>query len=315
MTLTNSAQEKLNRFNLRQSKTLKFEITFKCNNNCVFCCFDKKEKALPLKKIKKEIKYFSRKGGRAVAVGGGEPFVSKHLFEILAFAKQNGIRNLSIQTNGRILCYQDMVKELKNFEPLHFLVSFHFPNAELYKKYCRSNGFHQTVQGIKNLVKYNYRFSINTVIMKPNLHHLKSIIKFLKGIGVRKYEYHFIYGKNIARDYEKFVPRYSECLPVMEEIIKENKDTEISLKGIPVCVANKKLKNYLVNPRCRERTVLTPKNLIIENIFPNCKNCFYKSSSPEFGRNYNICSKSSCPGVQKDYVENYGIKEFAPIIK
>ncbi len=295
------------------NKELDIKPNYRCNNACVFCLNkDKKTYKNPsLEELKKHISNLIKAADGTkqskLVVSGGEPLIFKELFELLSFAKNAGVNSIEIQTNGRMLYYENIVKELKKFEPIGFLVSFQFPNAELYKKYSRTDGFNQTVGGIKNLVKYNCNFTINTVVMKPNLPHLKNMVKFIKKLGAKRCQYRFIDGRNVMEDYKKFVPRYSECLPLLKKIMKENPDISISLKEFPACIAGKKLKNNLslgLNPK---RLNLTTKNKVVTTkeitaaqfIFPNCKGCLWKPD---------------CNGVRKEYVKIFGQKEFKPII-
>jgi uncharacterized protein len=293
----------------------KFNLNFTCNNNCVFCCANKKEeKCDSLKRIKKNIESFARKGGdNRLIISGGEPLISEDLFDLLTFAKRKGIKKIGIQTNGRMLCYEEMVRKLKEFEPIDFLVSFHFPNARLYKKYCRSDGFQQTVEGIKNLVKYNCDVRTNTVVMKQNLPYLKGMMKFLKRLGVKQYEYYFIIGKNLGKNYRKFVPRYEKCTPAIEKIIEENKGISISLKGFPACVIKEELRKRLIHYLTPIRTKTLGKPPLAKYTFPNCQDCIFRSARAGSSLHLKIANKLSCPGVKEEYVKNYGTKEFKPI--
>lgn len=294
---------------------LKFNLNFICNNNCVFCCANKKEeKCDSLRIIKKNIESFAKKGGdNRLIISGGEPLISEDLFDLLTLAKRKGIKKIGIQTNGRMLCYEGVVKKLKEFEPIDFLVSFHFPNAKLYKKYCRSDGFQQTAKGIKNLVKYNCNVRTNTVVMKQNLSYLKGMMKYLRQLGVKQYEYYFIIGKNLGEDYKKFVPRYSECIPIIEEIVEKNQDVDISLKGFPVCVIKKKLRERLIHYLTPIRARTLGKPPLAKYVFPNCQGCIFRSTRAGSSLHFKIANKLSCPGVKEEYVKNYGAKEFKPI--
>ncbi len=293
-------------------KEFDIKPSYKCNNACVFCLNKEKKtyQNLPLEKLKQHISSFIRAADETketkLIFSGGEPLIFKDLFELLSFAKNAGTGSIEIQTNGRMLYYENMVKKLKKFEPIGFLVSLQFPNAELYKKYSQADGFYQTVGGIKNLVKHNCGFTINTVVMKPNLPYLKNMVKFIKKLGARGCQYRFIDGKNVMEDYKKFVPRYSECLPFLKEIIRENPDMRIFLREFPVCVIGKELKNYLapslspgrLNLTAQNETIVTKKIEAAHFVFPNCKKCLWKNK---------------CGGVRKEYVKIYGIKEFKPI--
>jgi molybdenum cofactor biosynthesis enzyme MoaA len=292
-------------------KELDIKLSYQCNNACVFCLSKEKRGSSgnPFEMIKETVGSFAKSGGEKLIISGGEPLISEHFFELLIFAKQSGIKSLEIQTNARMLYYENMVRKLKEFEPIGFLVSFHFPNDKLYRKYSQSNGFHQTVQGMKNLMKHDCSFTINTVIMKPNLPYLKDIIRILKELKVRRSQYRFITGKNVIDNYQEFVPRYSECLPIIKKVIDENPDIDIKLREFPFCVLEKKLRNNVSLPLSPERINLTTQGMILTTkkiegdqfVFPNCENCLY--------------NRSGCSGVRKEYVDVYGIKEFKPIIK
>jgi MoaA/NifB/PqqE/SkfB family radical SAM enzyme len=294
----------------KKIKELDVKLSYKCNNNCVFCLNkDKRESESSFEVIKKTVDLFGQNNGDKLVISGGEPLISKNLFELLAFAKSRNIRIIEIQTNARMLYYEDMVKRLKEFDPITFLVSFQFPNNKLYKKYSGTeNGFNQTVQGIKNLIKHKLSFFINTVVMKPNLAYLEEMIKILKKIGVKKYQYRFIDGRNVFDNYKKFVPRYCESTPIVENIIEKNKDITIFLREFPFCVLKKGIRNKIYLSLDLERINLTAQNNLLTNneiqsdqfVFPNCNNCFY--------------FKRGCSGIRKEYAKVYGIKEIKPIV-
>ncbi len=205
-----------------------------------------------------------------------------------------------------MLCFEEMVGKLKNFQNIGFLVSFHFSTDELYKKYCQTNGFNQVIKGLENLIKYNFNFTINTVVMNQNLFYLKEILEVLKKLGInKKIQYRFIDGKNVMNDYKNFVPRYNECLPFIKEVIDENEDIGIRLNEFPFCVLDEKLRNNVVfsmNPKRLNLSFgkkITTKDIVNNQfIFPNCDRCSYKLK---------------CLGVRKEYIDIYGTKEFKSI--
>ena len=301
--------------NSEAGKVYKLNLHFECNNRCSFCCVDKNISGEPIEATLKNIASFAEKGGESLIISGGEPLIFKEIIDLISFAKDKGIKNFGVQTNGRMLYYKDFVKELGNFRSINFLVSFHFPNRKLYRKYCGSDGFHETVEGIKNLVDCGISFRTNTVIMRPNLFHLQENIDLLKELGTEDFEFYFISGKNITDEYKKFVPRYSECLPVLKKILKKNIDSDIILKGFPVCIIGenalkKRLNHYITPERAKTDTGQAP---AFDYVFPNCEECIYRSSRPGSSPKRKIGSAGCCPGVKKDYVNFYGIREFKPI--
>lgn len=283
-----------------------------CNNACVFCFFDKTKKhskKFKFYELAKKIETFSKNNGeKNLIISGGEPLISDRIFDLLELSRQKGIKFLGIQTNGRMLAYEKIISNLKKFEPIAFLVSFHFPSDKLYKKYCKSNGFYQVIEGIKNLLKYDCNFMVSTVVMRQNLPYLRKIIKLLKSIGVKKYQYKLANGRHIINEYEKFIPRYSDCLPIIKKIISDNPDMEIKLRQFPICVVEKKMRHMILPISGKDELILTSwgKEMLtnrpnkMPSFFPNCKKCIHLPN---------------CQGIEKEYAQIYGTKEFKPEVK
>jgi len=296
-------------------KELDIKVGYLCNNACVFCLNKDKRyfKEYPIEILKNQIKKSIDRGCGKLIISGGEPLISKNFFELLNFAKINHIHTIEIQTNGRMLCYKEIISKLNKFKPISFLVSLHFPNKKLYEKYCQSDGFSQVINGIKNLVEYGYDFNVNTVVMKPNMPYLEKIVERLRKIGVKNMQYRFIDGRNILNgsgkdEYKRFVPKYSEVIKTIRKIIKKNKDININLNEFPVCIIGEDLINNLAPLTNLERENLSldskvhMSNEIMSQqfVFPNCKECIYRSI---------------CKGIRKEYYKIYGDKEINPIIK
>ena len=296
-------------------KEISIALGYKCNNWCVFCTNIRKQrtsKAPTIKHLKNYIGSLA-KGPEGLketklVVSGGEPLIFKDLFELLSFAKNAGLGGIQIQTNGRMLCNEALVKKLKKFEPIDFFVSLHFPNKELYKKYCNSNGFYQAIKGIRNLVKYNCILSTNTVVMKPNIDCLENIAKLLIKEKVSEIRYRSMIGDNagILPVYRAFSLKYSKIAPIFENIMKKYSNlANIKFMEFPFCVLGKRARKsaaYLTKerkylfPGSKMETKKLPSQKFV--FFAKCKKCSYKKI---------------CRGVRKEYAELYGIKEFKPI--
>jgi MoaA/NifB/PqqE/SkfB family radical SAM enzyme len=292
-------------------KELDIKLSYQCNNACIFCLNKEKKvlEDLPLESLKEQIIDFSLKGGTKLIISGGEPLINKNFFEIMNFAKERGINVFEIQTNGRMLYYKKIADFFKNFGYVGFLISLHYPNKELYKKYSQTNGFDQTIDGIKNIIKNNFPFTISTVLMKQTLPYLGELWKLLKKLGVKKWQLRFIDGKNVSKEYKKFVPEYKECLPTLRKILREEKDIKIFLKEFPLCILGEEFFSFLSPKFSPNRVNLTNNNEIIltkdilkEQFFfsKKCKNCAYIDF---------------CDGIRKKYYNFYGDKEIRALKK
>lgn len=89
---------------------LDIEVTNKCNRSCIMCPYHNKgsqslyyqrPKDMDLTIYRKIIDEFSEKGGCAIKLNfGGEPLLYRHVVEAVQYAKQKGIIDVQINTNG-----------------------------------------------------------------------------------------------------------------------------------------------------------------------------------------------------------------------
>lgn len=106
-------------------KDLCFEVIQTCPNNCKFCSSNasiEKRKIVTLENFKKVIDHFISQGGiEELSISGGEPFLHPHLFEMVKYSKQKGIRTV-VFTSG-----------IKEAEPMPIEV------LEYYKNKCKKD--------------------------------------------------------------------------------------------------------------------------------------------------------------------------------
>jgi MoaA/NifB/PqqE/SkfB family radical SAM enzyme len=86
----------------RAPATIHFLLTNRCNLNCPRCYYRRSQSEVPLPVVKELFTEWARKGVKAVALGGGEPFLHPNIDEIIAAASSVGLY-LAVTTNGTIL--------------------------------------------------------------------------------------------------------------------------------------------------------------------------------------------------------------------
>lgn len=144
---------------------VQFDITNRCNNNCI-CCWNnspllgesdelkKKELSyeLPLGLVKKTIKELRDMGTKTLFfAGGGEPFIHPDIMEILRYAKENRMRvfvnsNFTLIDEGR-------AEQLVNLKIDHIHVSLLAGTAATYT-IIHSNKTEEAFYKIKNTLEY-----------------------------------------------------------------------------------------------------------------------------------------------------------------
>ena len=144
---------------------VQFDITNRCNNNCL-CCWNnspllgelseekKKEKEyeLPFDLIRRTINELKEMGTKTLFfAGGGEPFIHPNVMEILACAKENGMR-VVINTNFTLLD-EDRIKKTVELKIDHIHVSLLAGSNKSYVL-VHPNKTEDTFFRIKELLKY-----------------------------------------------------------------------------------------------------------------------------------------------------------------
>jgi len=144
---------------------VQFDVTNRCNNNCL-CCWNnspllgepneekKKEREyeLPLDLIKKTINELREIGTKTLFLaGGGEPFIHPQIIEILECAKNNGMR-VCINTNFTLLD-EEKIKKIVELKIDHIHVSLLAGSSKSYIL-VHLNKTEDTFFRIKELLKY-----------------------------------------------------------------------------------------------------------------------------------------------------------------
>ena len=144
---------------------VQFDITNRCNNNCL-CCWNnspllgeptdakkrEKEYELPFDLIKKTIGELKEIGTKALFfAGGGEPFIHPQIMEILRYAKENNMK-IFINTNFTLI-NKDIAKEIVYLKIDHIHVSLLAGTAKMYAL-LHPNKTERTFYKIKEVLQY-----------------------------------------------------------------------------------------------------------------------------------------------------------------
>ena len=177
-------------------------MTFKCNNNCISCILDRKMTSdipdPPLKQIKKIIDSLDEEKDY-FGISGGEPTLRRELFDVIKYLREKKPNIYTFMvSNGRMFAYRDYTKKFSELPLGDFMVgiTLYGSTPEIHDKITMAKGsFEQTVKGIKNLLDFNIRVEVRTIISKMNYKDMENLAKFVtenfKGIErfvfVKKY--------------------------------------------------------------------------------------------------------------------------------
>lgn len=158
--------------------SVSFEVTNKCNLDCVFCSARLKEYSrddLTTEQITNIIARLADEGILDVFLTGGEPFLRSDLAEIIDACLRRGM-NITLSTNGTNVSAEAaksvLAAGLDEIQvSLHGLASVHDALVQ------RIGAFDSARQGLRHLVEAGLRVSIAAVAMKSNYQDLPALAR------------------------------------------------------------------------------------------------------------------------------------------
>jgi len=164
-------------------------LTYRCNNMCPHCYVGRKNPfpEMDTKDWQKIIKKLWDIGIPHITFTGGEPTLRKDLSELIGYAEEMGLVT-GVITNGRLLT-KKRVNELVSAGLDHIQITLESYNKETHNRMIGTDGWEETVNGIKNCLDSPLYVLTNTTITKENCEEIENHIHFLKSIGVQKFAY------------------------------------------------------------------------------------------------------------------------------
>lgn len=298
---------------MSQSRRADLKIGFACNNHCVFCAQGHKRDscgAMDLTTLVTKLQQV-RQHSDGLVLTGGEPILYKKIIPLIKAAKTLGFRSIQIQTNGRLLCYPDVVRSLIEAGATEFSPSIHGSTAKIHEALtCAEGSFDQSLAGIINVVKTGYPLVTNSVITKANVHDLVALVDLLGQIGVKQAQLAFVHPVGTAEElFDQVVPRLPDVqaeLPECEQIAKKW-GMVLHTEAIPLCFLRNR---YHLNS---EAHIPTTTVLDVDGRVAN-----YSEWRTQEGKSHgDVCKQCSarhvCEGPWREYPDRFGWGEFTPL--
>jgi MoaA/NifB/PqqE/SkfB family radical SAM enzyme len=167
---------------------------YDCNLRCTYCVAKSSpnapRRALGLANVKRLVDEAVDLGFKEVFLTGGEPFILKDIYEMIAYASER--IPTTVLTNGMILNGSRLEKlyTVAN-ENLHLQISLDGGNAEDHDAFRGKGTWVKTVEGINTLLDHNFRIKLSTTETPANTNRLDEICKFHRKLGIPD-EDHFV---------------------------------------------------------------------------------------------------------------------------
>jgi radical SAM protein with 4Fe4S-binding SPASM domain len=170
-----------------QINTVWVNVTHACNLRCLHCfraAGETMRNELSTQEIRGIIDEFVRLKGRSLIFSGGEPLLRKDIIEILEYAKERGVPDVHLLTNGTLIT-SEIARRLKKLEPISIQVSIDGSTAETHNKIRGEGSFERVINGIRRLKEagFNQSLTLAMTIMKINAHEIEDFIPFAEKLG------------------------------------------------------------------------------------------------------------------------------------
>ena len=172
-------------------------LSHRCTYNCQMCGVVKilKGYELPTAVVKKAFDQISRwQKDCVVVLTGGEPFLRKDIFDLIAYAAKRHIR-IEVVSNGGLI-NRELAQKIVHSGLQNIAVSLDGARASTHDSIRQAGSFNSALLALKNLreaknkTKHGPQISVWTTIMKENIKELFEVISLVKNLGVDCLVYH-----------------------------------------------------------------------------------------------------------------------------
>jgi MoaA/NifB/PqqE/SkfB family radical SAM enzyme len=289
------------------------KVGFACNNRCVFCAQGGKRiecGSIPLEELVSRLKEV-RPRSQGLVLTGGEPTIYKRIVALVAAARQLGYFPIQIQTNGRMLGYEQVLRALLQAGASEFSPSLHGSTAEVHDALTRAPGsWKESSEGIRRVASLGLPLVTNSVVTQGNTHDLPELVRLLADLGVKHAQLAFVHPVGTAMElFDEVVPR----LPDVVEPIARARDIararglRLVTEAMPLCFL-RGMEELAVEDSIPITTVVDLNGQVAD--YSGWRVAEGKSHGPPC----ETCAvRHRCEGPWREYPDKYGWDEFIPL--
>ncbi|MDR4499553.1 MAG: 12,18-didecarboxysiroheme deacetylase [Candidatus Scalindua sp.] len=198
----------------------------RCNLKCVHCYSQSKDIEYPNELSTKEAKTMldglAEYGAPVILFSGGEPLMREDLMELIAYARDKGLRAV-ISTNGTLIT-EEKAETLKAFGLSYVGISLDGLRETNDKFRGIEGAFDDALQGIRNCMKVGIKVGLRFTINKRNAQDIPGIFELIEKEKIpRVCFYHLVYSGRGSRLIEEDLS-HEETRRVVDLIIDKTKE-------------------------------------------------------------------------------------------
>jgi SAM-dependent methyltransferase/pyruvate-formate lyase-activating enzyme len=288
------------------------KVGYGCNENCSFChTLDVRHLQGDTSEVHAKIARAKALGHTMVVLSGGEPTIRP---ELIAWADHvvSLDMDFGLVTNGLLLAYPELVDKLLSRRLRYVYMSLHGGSAEVNDRMVRADAFGAAMKAIANLAGRVPDFSINCVVTRQNLDHLRGLVDALLPYPDLTLKFSMVQPKGGgARAFDILTPRVSDVAARVVDAIAygrtrtNGQGPRFAHDGIPLCLLPGLESDY---DDLKTHRFATMVEIGEPDFFPVDDRA---KIQPEPCRG---CALSGpCPGLYRGYHEQFGDKELRPV--
>jgi len=294
-----------------------------CNNNCVFCMEEDRERrreaanALDGAAVRRILE--ANRGGAEVCFTSGEPTLVEALPNYIAWARELGYARRSVATNGRRLAYAAYTQRLVRAGVNLFNISIHGHTAALHDGVARSPGaFAQSVAGITEVARSGgagVQLHTATVINRRNLGEIAAIHAFVRALGAQQVVFNMMQAHGRGATYfDQLFPRYRDVVAAFAALVQAvPAGTPVYLVDCPACVTASIAAGHKgALERYVHHEVTTGPNG--GGLAAHARADFDRAQRRKRAECRTCVHDPDCDGIWARYIETFGWEEFAPLV-
>ncbi len=182
-----------------EKRSICWNITSRCNENCKFCYRIIADNEISLEKNMEILKVLIELSVDKISWTGGEALLYPNLIELLKVAKKNGIKN-NLITNGRELSKENICEIASYID--YLTLSYDSNSDDIHGLMGRGINHGKHIIEILDFIndeKINIRIKINTLVSKMNKSGILDIANVLKKYQIERWKlFKFIPLRNYA---------------------------------------------------------------------------------------------------------------------
>ncbi|HEY3499190.1 MAG TPA: radical SAM protein [Polyangiaceae bacterium] len=288
------------------------KVGYGCNENCTFC------HTLHVRHIDGSAAEVHAKIERAKALGhdmvvlsGGEPTIRPELIEWADHVVALGM-DFGLVTNGLMLAYPELVGRLLERRLRYVYMSLHGGSAPVHNRMVRTDAFEHAKRAIENLSGRGLDFTVNTVVARQNLEHLRGMVDLVLPYPDLCLKFSMLQPKGGGeRAFDALMPRVSDVAARVLDAVRYGLERagangpRFAHDGLPLCLLPGLEQNY---DDLKTHRFATMVEIGESDFYPVDDK---DKVQPEACRGCAL--RGPCPGLFRSYHASFGAAELRPV--